>query len=101
MKKYLLDLLFVALLQILDLAGAFLGLFDLLPSLHLFLFKKSDAVGQQLRVPLDPINSHQHSLFKMGMGNKEWKQDILFSALLHLGEAVVGAAAARLACGFL
>ena len=48
-----LDAFIVALLQSHDLSGTFLGLFDLLPCLHLFLFEESNTVGQKLCIPLD------------------------------------------------
>jgi hypothetical protein len=53
-RTYLLDLVFVSLLQVLDLARALLCLLDLLPSLHLLLLEESDTVGEQLCITLDP-----------------------------------------------
>lgn len=50
----LLHLLLVAALELLDLAGALLGLLDLLPRLHLLLLQQGDAVRKQLRITLDP-----------------------------------------------
>jgi hypothetical protein len=46
----------VALLEAHDLAGALLGLLDLLPGAHLFLLEEGDAVGKQLGIALDAIS---------------------------------------------
>ena len=48
-----LDAFVIALLQSHDFTGTFLSLFNLLPSLHLFLLEKSNTVGQELCIPLD------------------------------------------------
>ena len=52
---YLLDFLFVALLEVVNLDRPLLSLLDLLPSLRLLLFQQRDTIRQQLRILLDSI----------------------------------------------
>ena len=52
---YLLDAIFVALLQRQNLICALLSIVDLLPRLLLFLLEQGNTIGQQLGVSLDTV----------------------------------------------
>ena len=52
-EDLLLNLLFVSLLQARDVIGSLLGLLDLFPGFHFFLFEEGNTVCQKLSVPLD------------------------------------------------
>ena len=52
---YLLNFFFVSLLQTRDVIGTLLGLLNLLPSFHLFLFEEGNTIGEQLGIALNAI----------------------------------------------
>jgi hypothetical protein len=53
-KGYLLNLFFIPFLEVIDLSGTFLGLLNLLPCLHLFLFEKGYTISEELSVSFNP-----------------------------------------------
>ena len=55
-STYLLDAVFIALLERQDLICALLRVIDLLPCLLLFLLKQGNTIGEQLGIPLDAID---------------------------------------------
>ena len=61
---YLLDALFIALLEGEDLIGSLLRVVDFLPSLHLFLLQKRNTVGEELGITLDASKKREQFQIK-------------------------------------
>ena len=53
MHSYLLNSIFITLLECQNFTSPLLSVINLLPSLHLFLLQQGDSIGKKLGVPLD------------------------------------------------